>query len=572
MPWNKDDVSRFKSGLTEAQKEQWVEVANSVLQRCLDEGGDQEDCEASAIRQANGVVGNSIVNHTIQIENNVNYRYETFHGQTHIVAPVVLMTEGVHHGSAGRILYTQEELSRMPLTWNGRPAPIMHPTTDDGQPITCNYPSVLEQQNAGWIFNVKWEQNNRRLKGETWINVQRAREICQRLNLPDVVNMIERGDPVEVSTGLHPEQSEPAGVWNGVEYDTKANGITADHLALLPGGRGACSWEDGCGIRNNEKEGLNGMKRTKDPNNNGAGNQNQKASESPQTKEHPLTANQVSEGYSQLLEKVQRKLDSMDDDLRIHFLEELYENEVVYRIRNKDSNEEKFYMRPYSVNEDGSVNFDEEPEQVRKEVDYVPIQQQQQQSDSQTNNNEEKEENMTKENKQANNQNGCCPEKIEAVINSQSNGFTENDREYLTQQNEEFIDKLPVDSQDDSQTQNQTQESGAKDQVDFDTLLANADAETQESIKYGRQMFVQKRNEMIQTIMNASTNQFTEDELKSYGFETLSKIANTVGKPVDHSLGGGNAPSNNAGGESEYEEGLEMPWIQEEKPASDKTQ
>ncbi len=54
MPWTKDDVEGFKRGLTSSQKDQWVAVANSALAACLKDGG--KDCEASAIKQANGVV------------------------------------------------------------------------------------------------------------------------------------------------------------------------------------------------------------------------------------------------------------------------------------------------------------------------------------------------------------------------------------------------------------------------------------------------------------------------------------------------------------------------------------
>lgn len=54
MPWTVQDVDKHKKGLTDKQKELWVRVANSVLERCQKEGG--QDCEASAIRQANSVV------------------------------------------------------------------------------------------------------------------------------------------------------------------------------------------------------------------------------------------------------------------------------------------------------------------------------------------------------------------------------------------------------------------------------------------------------------------------------------------------------------------------------------
>lgn len=58
MPWTVGDVDRFKRGLTDAQKHQWVRIANSVLASCQKRGG--SNCEASAIRQASGVVGHSV--------------------------------------------------------------------------------------------------------------------------------------------------------------------------------------------------------------------------------------------------------------------------------------------------------------------------------------------------------------------------------------------------------------------------------------------------------------------------------------------------------------------------------
>jgi len=54
MPWSVGDVDGFKKGLTDAEKKRWTEIANSALAACLKDGG--KDCEASAIKQANGVV------------------------------------------------------------------------------------------------------------------------------------------------------------------------------------------------------------------------------------------------------------------------------------------------------------------------------------------------------------------------------------------------------------------------------------------------------------------------------------------------------------------------------------
>ena len=57
IPWTKKDVPKHKKGLTEKQKEKWVEIANSVLKQCKKDGG--KDCEAKAIRTANSKVGSS---------------------------------------------------------------------------------------------------------------------------------------------------------------------------------------------------------------------------------------------------------------------------------------------------------------------------------------------------------------------------------------------------------------------------------------------------------------------------------------------------------------------------------
>lgn len=58
MPWATKDVDRHKKGLSDKKKEVWVKVANAALKRCMDKGGSQEECEGSAIRQANKVAGN----------------------------------------------------------------------------------------------------------------------------------------------------------------------------------------------------------------------------------------------------------------------------------------------------------------------------------------------------------------------------------------------------------------------------------------------------------------------------------------------------------------------------------
>ena len=55
MPWRVEDVDDHMKGLSASEKETWVEVANKALAACEKAG--RADCDASAIKQANAVLG-----------------------------------------------------------------------------------------------------------------------------------------------------------------------------------------------------------------------------------------------------------------------------------------------------------------------------------------------------------------------------------------------------------------------------------------------------------------------------------------------------------------------------------
>ncbi|KKN36245.1 hypothetical protein LCGC14_0775350 [marine sediment metagenome] len=75
-------------------------------------------------------------------------RRDTFEGRPHLIVPVVILTEGVHHGSGGRILYTAEEMSKFPDAWNGRPIPVFHPT-ENGEPVSVTHRRLLNSKPWG---------------------------------------------------------------------------------------------------------------------------------------------------------------------------------------------------------------------------------------------------------------------------------------------------------------------------------------------------------------------------------------------------------------------------------------
>lgn len=179
-------------------------------------------------------------------------RYETFEGRRHLVAPVTLLVEGVHIGMGGRALYyPAQELARHPASWNGRPVPIFHPTIkgEDGNviPVSANSPEVLQRERAGYLFNAWYDEAKRALRAEIWLEEEKARR-----KAPSLVSALERGERIEVSTGLWGDIEEVGGVWNGETYEAVFRNYLPDHLALLPGGEGACNLKDGCGVFNQD--------------------------------------------------------------------------------------------------------------------------------------------------------------------------------------------------------------------------------------------------------------------------------------------------------------------------------
>jgi len=259
MPWTIADVDRFNSGLTDAQKRQWVRVANSVLATCTSEGGSESTCAARAVREANGAVQNNTSMkrvHTYQTTaRNYNARQDTHEGRPHLVVPVVMMREGVHSGSHGAVYHTAEELGRYEQSWNGIPVVIYHPQ-ENGMYVSANDRTVLERELVGRVFNTHMDGD--RLRAEAWVDVARMQQIS-----PQTLQDLQDGKAMDVSVGVFTDEEEQTGQWNGEQYTAVAHNHRPDHLAILPDQQGACSYADGCGIRvNNElKKGGNVKKQ-----------------------------------------------------------------------------------------------------------------------------------------------------------------------------------------------------------------------------------------------------------------------------------------------------------------------
>lgn len=249
MPWTVGQVEEHKKGLSDAQKAKWVRIANGTLASCMKTGKKEAQCAASAIRVANSMVGHKTneevlnFNEELAILSDIKIRTEFLDKRLHLVAPVVMLVEGVHNG----LLYLEEDLKTIPESWNGRPIVVTHPKKD-GEPVSVNSsPELVEKTRIGTIFNSIYE--DKKLKAEIWVDVDRAMKIA-----PNILSSINNGTSLEVSTGLWSEEEDKEGEFGGEPYYAIARHYKPDHLALLPNEKGACSWKDGCGVRTNEVE------------------------------------------------------------------------------------------------------------------------------------------------------------------------------------------------------------------------------------------------------------------------------------------------------------------------------
>lgn len=169
-------------------------------------------------------------------------RQESMEGRDWVVAHTQMITEGVHNGSGGPIYYPAGELAKLPAAWNHKPVVVYHPFVNGTFVSACN-PDQLTTRKVGIMLNTKWDDKNKKLATETWLDPSRIQAVDSR-----VANAIENNEMMEVSTGLFMDLENKEGVWNGEEYVAIARNLQPDHLALLPDQVGACSIEDGAGF------------------------------------------------------------------------------------------------------------------------------------------------------------------------------------------------------------------------------------------------------------------------------------------------------------------------------------
>lgn len=165
---------------------------------------------------------------------------ETIDGKVYLVADTVMLTEGVHKGSNGKLLYRADQLSKNTSSWDNKPIVLNHPTDKDGKPaLARDLPEYVEKYGLGFLKNTTW---NGKLRTKSYFDKEKTKKVE-----PRVLLALESNKTIEVSTGLAMEIDKTSGTFNGESYDSDTKGYDPDHLAVLLEHKGACDVKKGCG-------------------------------------------------------------------------------------------------------------------------------------------------------------------------------------------------------------------------------------------------------------------------------------------------------------------------------------
>lgn len=450
-------------------------------------------------------------------------RVELFEGAEYLVYPAVALTEGVHN----RLFYPGAEVEKFPSAWNGRPVPVLHPEDAAGNPISANSPPVLESRSIGFCFNFHGRNG---LRGELWIN--KAKAIAMD---PDLI--AKMNEQMEVSTCLWLDGDGVPGEWKGEPFEETVFNYRPDHIAILPGTVGACSWEDGCGVRANRKGGtMDQLLRLAA----------EVENESRRTffKENGLLGSMQSLEAS--MEEVQTQLRSFVDGLDYqegermvwHFLEAVYDSYFVYsRMPTNQDRKVRFYRHSYTLDTNETVNVTDEPVEVRRKVSFEEL------TTTAVNTQKEDLKMGNKEKKP------CCPDRVAALIANQRTAFTTDDAEYLNTLSEERLGalermQLPVESKEEPEPAPTAANSAdttpppAPKAMTVNEYIEQAPPEIGAVLRRGIDIDRRHRGALIQRILSVNSEAFTKEQLEAKNADELEALEKLAGsrKPKEDDL------------------------------------
>lgn len=458
--------------------------------------------------------------------------YDQIGEKKYLVAPMIMLTEGVHEGSEGPLFYPGDEISKTPEVWNHKPVILYHPQAG----ISACDPVILSNRQVGLIMNTRAGKisvsiNNEKkkivaLKAEAWLDEERMAKIDERIS-----QAIEKNEMMELSTGLFTDNAAEEGEWNGTEYDTVARNYRPDHLALLPDLKGACSIEDGAGfLKLNAKAGK-----------------------------IAVTSNAMS--HSNIRSLLNSWLQEKDDDV---WIEDVYDEFFVFM---KDG---KLYKGTYSI-VDNVIQVTESFTEVIRVTEYRT-----KDGEFIGNRNEAKRKELEMKKEQT----------VDALIKSNSNSWLEKDRDALMKMDESFLtkmtdsEKLAAEKAVENAAKKAADELAAKKKVEEEATVLTANANGKEKtvedyindksmpakirnvFRSGIATYDAVKNQLIERLIKNDKNQFTKEELQEKDNDELKKLVSLMA-PISSGEDGFKSDFEALGVEltRNKEEGMAMPAV-----------
>lgn len=457
-------------------------------------------------------------------------RTEFLEGREYYVAPCAMLTVGVHNGSGGSLLYREDELKQAPHLWDHKPIVVYHPKPEDG---TACQPSVLNSSKVGILLNTLYDN---KLRAEAWFEKARTKEVDIR-----VYNALEKGEPMEVSTGLFVDAIEEVGDWNGEKYTAVATNLRPDHLAILPDQKGACSLEDGAGLFQLNSEGQTvtaGYVKTR----------------------MHLTTNEMS--HSNIWSALNRKMrDTLTVGSEVQgWVEDVYDKFFIY------SKADKLFRQEYTVS-GTDVEIVGDPEEVRRITEYRTVEGAfvgnstggQSTGDSEMNR----------------------KDIVSRLIANKASGWTEEDREFLEKLEESRFKKIVANAEeaegDEDEEEGEVEEqqesppkktkakatpapAAVANQESDEEYLAKAPPSIRAVFNHGLQMLNKQKADAIKVIVANKRNKFTKEQLEAKELPELEALAELARDtqpaqegfaPAPNYFGAVGAPVSNASNEDD---------------------
>lgn len=436
-------------------------------------------------------------------------------GREFLVVPATLVRNQVLNNNLGRTLLPEEAMTQeWAETFNGAPVLIDHPTRQ-GQPITGRDPAIINEMGIGFVFHSRIAQKDdvATVQAKVYIDPDRADEVG---DLETILEKIENGEPVELSTGFPVMAEERSGVHNGEEYDLVLYPKGADHLAVFAEKRGACSVEDGCGVLNEED--TDEVERWF------------------AAFVRKLAVNQSDSDRRNLLHMALVEVHGSDG---VHiWVEDVFSDEGVVVYEMAGDEEHATFRAPYEISDDGSVTLGD-PERVRKVTSYEPV-------TLETGADSEKENIMNREAMiAALEESGLDRESLEAMNDCQIRALHDATVEEGTgAEGEEPTGQEPNQEEEGEQGAEPTRsDSEAVEAILAEIREENKQLRTevqnlQKAVEPAVQEQERERSTLIQALASNDEVPFDEGELKAKGIDELRKLAR-MARGHNYALRGG---------------------------------